>query len=335
MKKLGMGEDVVMLIKSYLTDRKLFVQIEDKKSTTQRCPNIGCPQGSVVGPLLYLIYTTCIPNLLKREKHILFADDTAVVIETEADPTTEVANILERAHSHFNRIRLKLNVAKTEVLTNNNNKFKIDVNNNSLITKTRCESARYLGIMINADLNWNEHCEQVLNKMRKGLFALNKLRKTRTNPNIIKIKKAVMDALVTSHFNYCNGSWNISLNETLMRRFRTLHKAAIRSVFNAKFDAHTKPLFKEAKSLELDKIIKKGVLSQYLSLKNGILSEYAQQNAGVTRRKGYLEPKLKSKILRKQLKVLNEQHELLSLCLAKQTTLKHFTEQALASMENP
>ena len=68
--KLGFNNQSVALIKSYLTEREQYVHCNGKDSSTIKLQSVGCPQGSVLGPLLYLIYTIDLKNLLEKHFHI-------------------------------------------------------------------------------------------------------------------------------------------------------------------------------------------------------------------------------------------------------------------------
>lgn len=333
MQKLGMDKSVITLLDSYLRDRKMYVQVGESNSNITTCHNIGCPQGSVLGPLLYLIYTTCIPQLFKNINHTLFADDTAVITKCDKEGK-DITNLLCKSQKHFNSIKLKLNMKKTEILMNTTKKVQIQVNNDQITTKTRCESSKYLGIQLNADLNWNDHVKQTSNKMRKGLYALHKLKTSHLSPEITYAKLNVFEALVMSHANYCNGSWNALLNKKQTTQLGKLQKAAIRSVYNKHFLHHTHELFCLAKKLPINLNLEKGVISQYSNITGPPWSKYGKINSGKTRQRGYVMPKVKGKTLAKQADIINKHLSVVNSNFSKKTKMKLLHNSLLDEMKS-
>ena len=103
--------------RSYLTDRKMYV---DYKGITSKEHNInyGMPQGSVLGPLLFILYTNDLPNTLTVSKSILFADDTTIYY-SHSNLNTLYTNLnkdLQILNDWFKTNKLSLNVSKTQYM---------------------------------------------------------------------------------------------------------------------------------------------------------------------------------------------------------------------------
>ncbi|CAB3979672.1 Hypothetical predicted protein [Paramuricea clavata] len=120
-KRFGISGIVLKWFESYLSNRSQFVNINGTRSATHDV-NIGVPQGSVLGPLLYLIYTSPLAEIINRYnlKYHLFADDTQIYISFN---TTDVATSKQRVEDcvaeicHWmNSNELKLNHDKTEIM---------------------------------------------------------------------------------------------------------------------------------------------------------------------------------------------------------------------------
>ncbi|CAB3985713.1 Hypothetical predicted protein [Paramuricea clavata] len=120
-KRFGISGIVLNWFESYLSNRSLFVNINDMRSATHDV-NIGVPQGLVLGPLLYLIYTSPLAEIINRYdlKYHLFADDAQIYISFK---TTDVTTSKQRVEDcvaeigHWmNSNELKLNHDKTEIM---------------------------------------------------------------------------------------------------------------------------------------------------------------------------------------------------------------------------
>ena len=120
-RRFGISGTALKWFESYLSNRSQFVNINGEKSATHDV-NIGVPQGSVLGPLLYLVYTSPLAEIINRYnlKYHLFADDTQIYISFK---TTDIASAKQRVEDcvteicHWMNINgLKLNQDKTDIL---------------------------------------------------------------------------------------------------------------------------------------------------------------------------------------------------------------------------
>jgi len=163
--------------KSYLSDRTQFIQYNSVDSYI-RDIKCGVPQGSVLGPLLFIIYTNDLPDVLKTAKTIMFADDTTIyqssknIKELHATLNNELYNLTD----WFRANKLSLNVSKTNCMlftnsTTNYNNMDIKVTD-QVIAKTSC--VKFLGVYIDNQLKWNEHIHIVKQKMWNSIYAINR-----------------------------------------------------------------------------------------------------------------------------------------------------------------
>jgi ribonuclease P/MRP protein subunit RPP40 len=147
---------------NYLCNRKQFTVV-NKVSSTLSDIVCGVPQGSVLGPLLFLLYVNDLPNVISDHKLKLFADDTNLFISgrTFADLEMKANACLNKMHCWFIANRLSLNIEKT-CFTIFSPQRRADLNPplNLVISNQRIlqvESCKYLGVIIDAKLSWKPH----------------------------------------------------------------------------------------------------------------------------------------------------------------------------------
>ena len=142
---------------------------------------MGVPQGSILGPLLFLIYVNDLPASLEKLIPVMFADDTNLIIRGKSleELTNAINADLKTLNDYFKANKLKLNVDKTKMVCfrKKNSEFQeedllVSLNGENL----KCEkSATFLGITIDEHLSWEEHCNQVANKMARNAGILNRI----------------------------------------------------------------------------------------------------------------------------------------------------------------
>ena len=205
LKHYGFIGNFLKLIMSFVRNRKYFVNINGLNSET-KVVNIGVPQGSTLGPLLFLIYVNDMVNCSSTLHFTLFADDTT--LGYSCLNLIDLQNILEReTHKVIKWLavnKLILNVAKTHsmlfTLKRNQNKLAIKINNTYLEEKT---VTSFLGVQIDNKLNWKSHITHICNKINKSIAILRFVRHYYP-PNALRM---IYMSLIYSHLNYCNLIW--------------------------------------------------------------------------------------------------------------------------------
>lgn len=207
------------------------------------------PQGSILGPLLFLIYINDLCSCLKHEC-ILFADDTTLVIkcenkyEIERETNNEIQKILE----WLGKNKLQINAAKTKIVQYNTCKGKTttcDLNikvDNSKINIVN--AAPFLGLTIDKELNWKENINIICTKLDKFVFALRKLRQTVSKETAL----IAYNGYVASLLRYGIVIWG---NSVEVQRVFIAQKKCVRAVYGAEYLAHCRPIFKDLKILTL------------------------------------------------------------------------------------
>ena len=246
---------------SYLNERTQYVEINGEKSSLKEITH-GVPQGSVLGPILFLLYINDLPNAIEIFSS-LFADDT-IFVNSNKDLKTleESTNIqLERAKIWFQSNKLSLNISKTKYIVfrtnrmaNVNPEFKITIGDREVErigNDCNLKSFKFVGVHLDENMSWEHHINHVINKISSSNYALNQLKKFVP----ISIRKTIYNSLVKPHIEYAITCWGNTKCEG-MKRLVTKQKQAIRNVANAKFNAHVDPLLGTLKILNIEDTIK-------------------------------------------------------------------------------
>ncbi len=151
--------------------------------------NVGAPQGCVLSPLLYSLYTHDCVSSHSSTSIIKFADDTVVLGLINNDDEAAYLDEVERLTSWCQDNCLSLNVSKTKELIVDFRKRQQRPYTPLMISGTpveRVSSFKYLGVNISEDLTWTTHIQTQVKKARQRLYHLRQLRKFRVSPAILK-----------------------------------------------------------------------------------------------------------------------------------------------------
>jgi len=207
--------------RSYLSDRTQYVSYKDVNSDYANL-TCGVPQGSVLGPLLFIIYTNDLPKCLLHSNCILFADDTTVYKSSSniRELINSIENDLASLHDWFCANKLSLNVSKTNFILfspkSNDKNVGITKINLGIQSIQRVNSAKFLGIYIDDELQWDEHINHIYRKLASGCYAVNATKNILTVSNL----KQLYYSLVHPHLSYGIILWGLAFKYKL-------HKLAI------------------------------------------------------------------------------------------------------------
>ena len=239
-------------IKNYLTNRMQCTEIGDTQSELEliKC---GVPQGSVLGPLLFLIYINDIVNSSKLFKFTLFADDTSLYYSCKS--TNNLGNIinseLAKISEWLSANRLSLNVAKSKLLyfTNKNRNclknIEIKINGELL---EEVDSAKYLGVYMDNKLSWNVHSNNIKLRLSKGISMLAKIRHYVPET----VRRSLYFTFINSHTGYNLLNWGTAPS-TCIETISAKTRKAIRLISFVSKDEPALPLFKKHVILPLEK----------------------------------------------------------------------------------
>ena len=239
-KFYGISGIVLQWIESYLSGRSFTVSIGKSKSST--CVlEIGVPQGSILGPLLFILYTKDLESIVHKyglSIH-LYADDTQIYFSIEIDPESEDPD-LSNIESCFNEIKswmvknfLKLNDDKTEVLEIGIYENCLSSVNLANIKVHPKDKAKNLGFKFDDQLSLQHHLNYVSQICNMNIRNYYKI----ASKLSFKLKVQLIHAGVLSVIDYCNGIYG-GLSEADLNKLQKLQNSAVRFIFGIKLCDH-------------------------------------------------------------------------------------------------
>ena len=239
--------------KSFLSNRSQYVSVSGTKSSIKFILH-GVPQGSVLGPLLFLLYVNDLHHAIPFSMVNLFADDTLLLgQQASVKSLAKRINIdLKCLVNWLNANKISLNSKKSELLlfsptrVTNSFDFKVKINGTRLYPS---DSAKYLGLIIDSKLNWDNHISNVCKKLVRANGAISILRHFVSRDILLSIYYA----LFHSHLSYSANVWALNNNST--KRILNLQKKAVRLMTFSEFNAHSLPLFTQLRILSFPDFI--------------------------------------------------------------------------------
>ncbi|KAJ1531399.1 hypothetical protein ONE63_000080 [Megalurothrips usitatus] len=255
-KKNGFLKSVINWFHAYLSDRRQRVKAGGDYVSDWDFLDTGVPQGSILGPLLFLLYINDISDVLVHCKYHLYADDLQVYLDFDVDSVftavsllnSDLCNILQFAASH----NLSLNVEKTQPIVFGTDKLvnKLDVIPEIIIDGTIIPYKKFvnnLGVVFDANLSWTQQC----NSMVKSVFRTLAIVRRNFSFLPIHIRKKIVECLLFPIFDYPSVLMT-DLSVVNSNKLQVAQNACIRFIDHTPRHVHITPSYVKLNYLKLE-----------------------------------------------------------------------------------
>ena len=247
MKVYGLDKDFLEWLESYLTERKQAVWCDNTFSDCLEV-NTGVPQGSILGPLLFIIFANDLAYSLNCELD-QYADDSTLTSckESVAEINQELNQNCEQVTTWMMENELCLNADKTHLMVGGTSQRRqivkpeenIDIEMDGFPLKESVEkSEKLLGVILQPNLKWNKHIHELQNRLKDRLTGLTKIRYIVS----ASFRKAAAEGIFTSVLTYCMPAWG-GADKGDLQDLQVMQNRAAQIVLNLPPRSHRNTMF--------------------------------------------------------------------------------------------
>lgn len=252
-EKTGITNNAHKLLQSYLSSRTQQLKYNGIISgpTPMRC---GVPQGSVLGPLLFLLYINDLNSACNDTTMFLFADDTVLLYSAENSMSLQsmIVQSLSKVARWLHANRLSLAIPKTfyQLYSCHDPEKDMQISIGHSVLK-RAKTVKYLGVLIDEDLKFKSHVNKVSGLCSRNIGVVCRSKHLLTK----KLLVLLYNALILPHLTYCCVIWGCNY-DSVIKPVITAQKRAIRIISGVGPREHTSPLFKEIGTLKFTDLVR-------------------------------------------------------------------------------
>ena len=246
----GLDGTVLLWIKSYLSNRKQKIKIGDSFSEAVILP-FGVPQGSVLGPLLFTLYTSPLSQVISKFNvtHHLYADDTQIYLAVDSrnfdSSIEELTECLKSVQAWMVGVKLKLNPEKTEFIIIGQKaireslapNFPVPLLQNNISPSVEVKN---LGVIFDSDNSFDNHVAKICRACYYHLRDLRRIRKLLSDKTAILLASA----MVSSRLDFSN-SLLYGVSKSNIAKLQRVQNALCRIIFRLDKMSHVTPFLKK------------------------------------------------------------------------------------------